>query len=48
MPIGVVTNIATVLLGTTVGALAESSFPKRIRATIIGTLGLLTAAVDLT
>jgi len=45
MPVGVLTNIATVLVGTTVGAIAGSRFPERIRETVMGSLGLLTAAV---
>ena len=45
MPVGVLTNIATVLVGTTVGAVAGSRFPERIRETVMGSLGLLTAAV---
>ncbi len=45
MPIGVLTNIGAVLVGTAVGAIAGAGFPDRIRETVLGTLGLLTAAV---
>lgn len=45
MPVGTLTNIATVLVGTTIGAIAGSRFPERIRTTVLATLGLLTAAV---
>ena len=45
MPVGVITNIATVLVGTTIGAVSGTRFPERIRETVMGSLGLLTAAV---
>jgi uncharacterized membrane protein YqgA involved in biofilm formation len=45
VPIGTLTNIATVLVGTTIGAVAGSRFPERIRTTVLAALGLLTAAV---
>jgi uncharacterized membrane protein YqgA involved in biofilm formation len=45
MPIGVLTNIAAVLVGTVVGAIAGNRFPERIRETVMASLGLLTAAV---
>ena len=45
MPVGVLTNIATVLVGTSVGAVAGNRFPDRVRETVMGALGLLTAAV---
>ncbi len=45
MPVGVLTNIAAVIVGTTIGAVARSRFPERIRETVMGSLGLLTAAV---
>ncbi len=45
MPVGVITNIATVLVGTAIGATAGARFPERIRETVLGSLGLLVAAV---
>jgi len=45
MPVGVITNVATVLLGTAIGATAGARFPERIRETVLGSLGLLVAAV---
>ena len=45
MPVGTLTNIATVLVGTAIGAIAGTRFPERIRTTVLGALGLLTAAV---
>jgi uncharacterized membrane protein YqgA involved in biofilm formation len=45
MPIGTLTNIAAVVAGTAVGAVAGARFPERFRSTVLGTLGLLTAAV---
>lgn len=45
MPVGVITNIGAVLVGTSVGAVAGSRFPERVRVTVMGSLGLLTAAV---
>lgn len=45
MPVGTLTNILAVLLGTTVGAVAGSRFPERIRSTVLSALGLLVIAV---
>jgi uncharacterized membrane protein YqgA involved in biofilm formation len=45
VPVGTLTNIATVLVGTTIGAVAGARFPERIRTTVLAALGLLTAAV---
>jgi hypothetical protein len=45
MPVGTITNIAAVLAGTTIGALAGTRFPERIRQTVLASLGLLTAAI---
>lgn len=45
MPVGVLTNIVAVIVGTTIGAVARSRFPERIRETVMGSLGLLAAAV---
>lgn len=47
MPIGTLTNIGAVLVGTAIGALAGVRFPERIRETVLGSLGLLTAAVGI-
>ncbi|MEE8498287.1 MAG: DUF554 domain-containing protein [Acidimicrobiia bacterium] len=47
MPVGVLTNIAAVIVGTTIGATAGSRFPERIRETVMASLGLLTAAVGI-
>lgn len=45
MPIGTLTNVAAVLAGTAIGAVAGIRFPERVRGTVLATLGLLTAAV---
>ena len=45
MFVGTITNVATVIAGTTVGALAGRRFPGRLRETVTATLGLLTAAL---
>jgi hypothetical protein len=45
MFLGTATNVATVLIGTTIGALAGSRFPERIRSTVMAGLGLLTLAI---
>ena len=47
MPIGTITNIAAVLTGTAVGAIAGARFPERIRTTVVATLGLITSAVGI-
>ena len=45
MPVGVLTNIGTVIAGTVLGAVAGTRFPERVRATVLATLGLATAAI---
>lgn len=45
MFVGTLTNVAAVLAGTTIGALAGARFPERVRATVLASLGLLTAAL---
>lgn len=45
MPIGVLTNVATVLVGTVIGAVAGSRFPERIRHTVVASLGLVVVAI---
>lgn len=45
MPVGTITNVATVLVGTVIGAIAGTRFPERVRETIMATLGLATAAI---
>jgi len=45
MFVGTITNVATVIAGTTVGALAGRRFPEGLRDTVTATLGLLTAAL---
>lgn len=45
MFLGTAANIATVLLGTAVGAVAGSRLPERIRTTVMAGLGLLTLAI---
>jgi uncharacterized membrane protein YqgA involved in biofilm formation len=45
VPIGTITNVAAVLAGTTVGAIAGRRIPDRLRATVLAALGLLTAAI---
>jgi uncharacterized membrane protein YqgA involved in biofilm formation len=43
--IGTLTNVATVLAGTAVGAVAGARIPDRLRQTVMATLGLLVAAL---
>jgi uncharacterized membrane protein YqgA involved in biofilm formation len=43
--VGTLTNVAAVLVGTSVGAIAGRRFPERVRATVMASLGLLTAAL---
>ncbi|MFH1105378.1 MAG: DUF554 domain-containing protein [Actinomycetota bacterium] len=45
VPVGTITNVATVLVGTTIGALAGRRFPENVRGTVLATLGLATAAI---
>ena len=45
MFVGTITNVATVVAGTAVGALVGKRFPDRLRQTVMGSLGLLTAAL---
>jgi len=45
MFVGTITNVATVIAGTAVGALAGRRFPERLRETVTATLGLLTAGL---
>lgn len=45
MFLGTAANIATVLIGTTIGAVAGSRLPERIRTTVMAGLGLLTLAI---
>ena len=45
MFVGTITNVATVVAGTAVGALVGTRFPERLRQTVMGSLGLLTAAL---
>ena len=47
MLIGTITNVAAVLAGTTVGALAGSRFPERMRQAVMTTLGLLTLTIGI-
>lgn len=44
-PLGTALNVATVIVGTVIGALAGRRFPGRLRETVMLTLGLLTAAI---
>jgi uncharacterized membrane protein YqgA involved in biofilm formation len=43
--VGTVTNVATVLAGTAVGAVVGGRLPERLRRTVLAALGLLTAAL---
>jgi uncharacterized membrane protein YqgA involved in biofilm formation len=43
--IGTLTNVATVLAGTAIGALIGRRIPERLQETILASLGLLTAAL---
>ena len=45
MFIGTLTNVATVLVGTAIGALIGRRIPERLQDTILAALGLLTAAL---
>lgn len=45
MFLGTAANVATVLIGSTIGALAGARFPERIRSTVMAGLGLLTLAI---
>lgn len=45
MLLGTAANVATVLIGTSVGAIAGSRFPERIRSTVMAGLGLLTMVI---
>jgi len=44
-PLGTALNVATVAVGTVIGALAGARIPERLRETVMVTLGLLTAAI---
>jgi len=43
--IGTITNVAAVLVGTSIGAVAGSRFPGRFRETIMAALGLVTITI---
>ncbi|HEX5631062.1 MAG TPA: DUF554 domain-containing protein [Acidimicrobiia bacterium] len=45
LPIGTIANVATVIVGTVIGALAGRRFPESLRGTVMATLGLSTAAI---
>jgi len=45
LPVGTIANVATVLIGTVIGALAGRRFPEGARTTVMATLGLATAAI---
>lgn len=45
LPIGTLANVATVLVGTVIGAVAGKRFPESLRGTVMATLGLATAAI---
>ncbi|MEE8490532.1 MAG: DUF554 family protein, partial [Acidimicrobiia bacterium] len=45
MFLGTAANIATVLIGTAIGAVAGGRLPERIRTTVMAGLGLLTLAI---
>ena len=45
LPVGTIANVATVLIGTVIGALAGRRFPEGVRTTVMATLGLATAAI---
>jgi hypothetical protein len=47
LPIGTLVNVATVLVGAAIGAVAGTRFPERFRATLMATLGLITAALGI-
>lgn len=45
LPVGTLANVATVLIGTAIGAAAGARFPERLRVTVMASLGLLTMAL---
>ncbi len=45
MFLGTAANVATVLIGSTIGAIAGARFPERVRSTVMAALGLLTLAI---
>lgn len=45
VPVGTIVNIATVVAGTAIGAVAGRRFPESIRGTVMAALGLATAAI---
>ena len=45
MPIGTLANVAAVLAGASIGALAGARIPERFRTTIMATLGLVTLTI---
>lgn len=45
--IGTLINVATVLLGSTIGLLFGAQLPERVRQTVISGLGLFTAAIGI-
>ena len=45
LPIGTIANVATVVVGSVIGALAGKRFPESLRGTVMATLGLSTAAI---
>jgi uncharacterized protein len=47
LPIGTLTNVITVIVGTTIGAIAGARFPERLRLTVMATLGLLTMGLGI-
>lgn len=47
MFLGTGANVITVVIGTTVGAIAAHRFPERIRTTVMAGLGLLTLAIGI-
>lgn len=42
---GTAANVATVLIGSSIGALAGSRFPEQVRSTVMAGLGLLTLVI---
>jgi uncharacterized protein len=47
LPVGTLANVLTVILGTTIGAIAGARFPERMRVTVMATLGLLTMGLGI-
>lgn len=47
LPIGTLANVATVLIGASIGAVAGTRFPERFRTTLMATLGLITAGLGI-